>query len=59
METTYYLANGAWVKLHAALNPGETQLGLQLVATASDWQHVDVSVALDNFTVAAKDVACP
>jgi hypothetical protein len=59
METTYYLANGAWVKLHAALNPGETQLGLQLFATATDWQHVDVSVALDNFTVTAKDVICP
>ncbi len=59
METTYYRAHGAWVKLHAALNPGETQLGLQLFSTARDWQHVDVSVALDNFFVTAKDVLCP
>jgi DNA-binding SARP family transcriptional activator len=59
LETTYYRANGAWVKLNAALNPGETQLGLQLFSTARDWQHVDVSVALDNFTVTARDVICP
>lgn len=59
VETTYYRAGEAWVKLHSARNPGETQLGLQLFATARDWQHVDVSVALDNFTVTARDVACP
>jgi DNA-binding SARP family transcriptional activator len=59
METTYYRANGAWVKLRAARNPGETQLGLQLFAVARDWQHMDVSVALDNFMVTARDVACP
>jgi len=58
-ETTYYRANGAWVKLYSAINPGETQLGLQLFVTARDWQHVDVSVALDNFFLTAKDVVCP
>jgi hypothetical protein len=47
------------VKLRAARNPGETQLGLQLFAVARDWQHMDVSVALDNFIVTARDVACP
>jgi DNA-binding SARP family transcriptional activator len=58
-ETAYYETNGKWVVIHSGSAPGEAQLGIQLFAVAGDWQHVDVSVAFDNFRVTATNVVCP
>ncbi len=59
VETAYYLSKGKWVALHSATAVGQTQLGLQLFAQASEWAHKQFSVALDNFTVAAVAPLCP
>jgi hypothetical protein len=58
-ETAYYEANGKWVAIYSGPAPGEAQLGIQLFAVAGDWQHEDVSVAFDNFKVAATNFWCP
>jgi hypothetical protein len=58
-ETAYYETNGKWVAIHSGQAPGEAQLGIQLFAVAGDWQHVDVSVAFDNFKVTATNFWCP
>jgi len=58
-ETAYYEANGKWIAIHSGQAPGEAQLGIQLFAVAGDWQHVDVSVAFDNFKVTASNFWCP
>jgi DNA-binding SARP family transcriptional activator len=59
IETAYYEANGKWVAVYSGQAPGEAQLGIQLFAVAGDWQHVDVSVAFDNFKVTATNFWCP
>lgn len=58
--SSYYLAaGGKWVLLEAANAPGRTMLGLQLFAMATEWLHVPIRMAFDNFSVSAPSMICP
>jgi hypothetical protein len=58
--SSYYLApGGKWVLLEAGNAPGRTMLGLQLFAMATEWLHVPIRAAFDNFSVSAPSMICP
>jgi hypothetical protein len=58
-ETAYYKSGGKWVALHEGRAPGQAMVGIQLFAMSNEWQHQEVSVAFDNFSITASDFVCP
>jgi len=56
---SYYLSGGEWVELYAAQAVGQVMIGLQVFATAGDWQQKETRAAFDNFRVSAPSMVCP
>ena len=58
-ETAYYLSKGNWVAIHTGAAPGQAQLGIQAFVTASEWNHKQIRVDFDNYSVTASSITCP
>ena len=57
--TTYYRSGKDWIPVQSGKVRGQVTIGLSTFAIATYWNHQDVRVAFDNFSVTASSVVCP